>query len=81
MAATKLVGKTQRRRARTEREKLARKLQSFTPVIKKVNVEDLKAEFKTKPVKKEEPKAANKEVKAEKKATTKKVKEESKNEE
>ena len=46
MATTRLVGKTQRRRARTDREQLSRKNQAFMPVIKKVTVEELKATFK-----------------------------------
>ena len=46
MATTRLIGKTQRRRARTEREQLSRKNQAFMPVIKKVTTEELKATFK-----------------------------------
>ena len=46
MATTRLVGKTQRRRARTDREQLSRKNQAFMPVIKKVTVDELKANFK-----------------------------------
>lgn len=55
MASTKLKGKTKRKKARVERDQLSRKNQAFMPVIKKVTVEELKAQFK--PAKKAAPKA------------------------
>ena len=69
MATTRLKGKTQRRRARTEREHLSRKVQAFMPVIKKVDVEDLKASFK-KTAKKETKKAEPKKEEVAPKAET-----------
>jgi len=74
MATTRLVGKTQRRRARTEREQLARKNDRFMPVIKKVDDEELKASFKKKPAKaKKEEAPKTEETKEVKKAAPKKA--------
>lgn len=75
MATTTLAGKTQRKRARTDREQLSRKIQRFMPVIKKVDVEELKALFKSKPAKakkEEAPKAEEVKAEAPKKAAAKK---------
>ena len=59
MASTKLIRKAQKNIARAKNRKIEIKRLVSVPVVKKVDVEELKASFKTakKPVKKEEVKA------------------------
>ena len=46
MAVTRIVRKAKVNKARAKNMKSALKQRNFTPVIKKVDVEELKAEFK-----------------------------------
>ena len=67
MASTKLDRKARRNIVRSQQKNIKIKRLSFVPVIKKVDAEELKAEFASaKPAKKEtKPKAEKKEVVAE----------------
>lgn len=65
MGIVKMERKISRLRSKASRRKTSLKIQAFMPVIKKVDIEELKASFKNQPVKKADKKE---EVTAEKEA-------------
>ena len=66
MGLVKMERKISRLRAKASRRRTDLKNQAFMPVIKKVDIEELKASFKKKPAKKAAPKKTEaKEVVAE----------------
>ncbi len=80
MGIVKIERKLKRRRGKASRRRTTLKNESFMPVIKKVDVEELKASFTTKATKKA-PKAKKEEVVAEVEETVETPAEETKSEE